>query len=192
MDLPERYVCLDFLIDTNRINARRGLKSMNILERWHDSDVISIEMAEVAQDEVAESGDSNRTEKAYTYTATQTLADSSEERMLLNQIKAILVPHGLKTKNELNDIEIVFNAYKYYCILITDDGGSRRQPGGILGNRDRLAALGIQVMHDYEAVELVKQKIIKRDLLARKIASAERKPLPDWVDVDLAVAGKLE
>lgn len=192
MNFPERYVYLDFLIDTNRINARKGLKYMNILERWRESDVISIEMAEVAQDEAVESGDSNRNEKAYTYIATQTLANSSEERRLLNQIKAILFPQGIKTRNERNDIEIVFNAHKYNCILITDDGGSRRQAGGILGNRDRLAALGIQVMRDYEAVELAKQKIIKRDLLARRIASVEGKPLPDWVGMDLAVANRLE
>lgn len=82
---------------------------MNILERWHESGVISIEMAEVAQDEAVQSGDPNRTEKAYTYIATQTLADSSEERNLLNPIKVILFPQGIKTQNERNDIEIVFN-----------------------------------------------------------------------------------
>jgi hypothetical protein len=108
MDFPERYVYLDFLIDTNRINARKGLKYMNILERWYESDVISIEMPEVAQDEAVEGRDPNRTEKAYTYIATQTLAGSSEERSLLNQIKAILFPQGVKAKNERNDIEIVF------------------------------------------------------------------------------------
>ncbi len=191
MNFPERYVYLDFLIDTNRINARKGLKYMNVLECWHEFDVISIEMAAVAQDEAAESGDSNRTEKAYTYIATQTLADSSEERRLLNQISAILFPQGTTVRKELNDIEIIFNAHKYLCILITDDGASKRQGGGILGNRDRLATLGIQVMRDYEAVELVKQKIIKRDRLARRIASAEGKPLPDWVSIDLTVADRL-
>ena len=38
-----------------------------------------------------------------------------------------------------NDIEIVFNAAKYEGILVTADGGSRRQLGGILGNRAALS-----------------------------------------------------
>jgi hypothetical protein len=43
-------------------------------------------------------------------------------------------------------------------------------------------------MRDHEAVALVKQKIIKRDLLARKIASVEGKPLPHWVGTDISFA----
>ncbi len=80
---------------------------------------------------------------------------------------------------------MVFNAYKYERILITDDGGSRRQSGGILGNRERLRSLGIQVMRDNEAVELVKHRIIERDEFARRIASKTGEPLPDWVGKDL-------
>ena len=69
MNMPERYVYLDFHIDTNRINAKSGLTYMNILERWFEDDVIYLEMSEAAQNEAVKSGSSTRTEKAYTYIA---------------------------------------------------------------------------------------------------------------------------
>ena len=72
-------------------------------------------------------------------------------------------------------------------MLITDDGGSKQQPGGILGNRERLSSLGIQVMRDYEAVEFVKHKIIERDESARRIASRTGEPLPTWIGKDLDI-----
>jgi hypothetical protein len=187
MNKLERYVWLDFHIDANRINAKTNLKYMNILEHWHENDVIYLEMAEVAQEEAAQGRDPARFEKAYTYIATETLAGTPDEFRLLNQIRTILFPQGAKSQNARNDIEIVFNAHKYGRILITDDGDSRHQPGGILGNRKSLRPLGIQVMRDYEAVELVKQKIVKRDEIARVIASKNGTPLPDWVGKDLDI-----
>jgi len=147
MNMPERYVYLDFHIDTNRINAKSRLDFMNILEHWYENDVIFLEMAEVAQNEATKSQNSIRTE-----------ASTPDEARMLRKIKDILFPRGVKNINERNDVEILFNAWKYGAILITDDGGSKRQPGGILGNRDKLTALGIQVMRDHEAVEIVKQK----------------------------------
>jgi hypothetical protein len=160
MKMPERNVCLNFHIDTNRINAKANLRFMNILEHWHNSGVIYIEMAEVAQKEAARTFNNERSEKAYGYVATETLAETPEELQLFNQITAILFPTGIKTRNERNDVEIVFNAHKYYAILVTGDGGSVRQPGGILGNREKLRNLGIQVVRDYEAVEQVKQEMV--------------------------------
>lgn len=192
MNIPERYVYLDFQIDTNRINSKCRLTYMNILERWFEDDVIYLEMSEVAQNEAANSGCSIRTEKAYTYIASETLAGTSDELHILKQIKGILFPDGIKSINEKNDVEIVFNAWKYKRFLITDDGGSKRQPGGILGNRDELAALGIQVLCDREAIQLVKQKIIQRDQRAIKIAANKNEPLPEWVGKDLNIIKTVE
>ena len=187
MNVPERYVDLDFHIDTNRINAKSCLTYMNILERWFEDDVIYLEMSEIAQSEAVKSGHSIRSEKAYTYIATETLAGTPNEFHILRQIKEILFPNGIKSINEKNDVEIVFNAWKYDQILITDDGGSKRQPSGILGNRDKLAVLGIKVMRDHEAVGLVKQKIIERDQRANKIAAYKNESLPEWVERDLDI-----
>ena len=46
-----------------------------------------------------------------------------------------MFPNGAKDDNELNDVRIVCEAKKYEAILVTGDGGSKAQPGGILGNR---------------------------------------------------------
>ena len=192
MNMPERYVYLDFHIDTNRINAKSRLAYMNILERWFEDDLIYLEMSEVAQNEAVKSGSSIRTEKAYTYIASETLAGTFDECHILKQIKEILFPNGLKSINEKNDVEIVFNAWKYRQILITDDGSSKSQPGGILGNRDKLAALGIQVLRDHEAVKLVKQKVIQRDQRTNKIAAYKNEPLPEWVGKDLDILKTIE
>ena len=96
MDMPERYVCLDFHIDTNRINAKSRLTYMNILERWFEDDVIYLEMAEVAQNEAVQSASSVRTKKAYTYIAKETLAGTLDESRILKQIQGILFPNGIK------------------------------------------------------------------------------------------------
>ena len=84
-------------------------------------------------------------------------------------------------------VPYLFNAHKYERILITDDGGSKRQPGGIIGNREKLSSLGIKILRDHEAVELVRQKIIERDNRARRIASLTGKPLPEWIGSDLKI-----
>jgi hypothetical protein len=159
---------------------------MNVLEYWHENDVIYMEMSEVAQKEAAHGGNPDRFDKAYTYAATETLASPSE-KLMINQISTVIFPQGIKSQQEANDVEMVFNAHKYERILITNDGESKRQAGGILGNRERLRSLGIQVVRDYEAVELVKHKIIERDEFARRIASKTGEPLPDWIGKDLDI-----
>jgi hypothetical protein len=145
-----------------------------------------MEMSEVAQKEAVHGGNPERSDKAYTYAATETLASPSE-KLMINQISTVIFPQGIKSPKEANDVEMVFNAHKYERILITNDGESKRQSGGILGNRERLRSLGIQVVRDCEAVELVKHKIIVRDEFARRIASKTREPLPDWVGKDLDI-----
>ncbi len=186
MNTLERYVWLEFHVDANRINARKNLKYMNVLECWHENDIIYIEMSEVAQNEAVRGGNPYRFEKAYAYTATETLAGPSE-KLMMSQISAVIFPLGIKSQKQRNDVEMVFNAHKYERMLITYDGDSKRQPGGILGSREKLRSLGIQVMRDSEAVELVKSKIIERDEFAQKISLRTGEPLPDWVGKDLDI-----
>lgn len=179
-----RHVFLDFHIDTNRINSRSKLYYMNLLEQWHEREVIYIAMAEVAQKE-AVNGGKFRAAKAYTYAATETLARTPFEVKHLRMIRDLLFPQGIESRSESNDVEVVFNAHKYFTILITNDGDSMRQPNGILGKTKELRELGIIVLRDYQAVELVKQKIIARDQLAKELASTTGEALPDWVGKDL-------
>lgn len=183
-DYDRRRIYRFFQIDANRINSIGRLEHMNMLEKWHKDKVISIKMAQPAQDEAAH-GSRDRARKAYGYIFTMTESDTSEEAKILKGIEAILFPQGATTENEKNDIEIVFNARKYVCILVTNDGGSRRQPGGILGNRNKLLLeLGIQVLTDEEAVVLIRQLIRERDSREREKSYITGQPLPEWVGRD--------
>jgi hypothetical protein len=180
----DRHVYLAFQIDANRINARQQLPNMNRLERWRAEGVILLDMAEPAQAEAAAGGRSERARKAYGHIYSMTRATTEEERALLRRIEGILFPRGAATPAEQNDVEIVFNAIKYHRILVTDDGGSRRQPGGILGNREQLRELGAQVMTDAEAVALVEQRVRDRDRRLRERCQRMGAPLPEWVGQD--------
>ena len=185
MKMPSRYVYLDFCIDTNRINAKNKLPSMNQLDIWGKKGIIEIKnMCDVAQEE-ARKGSSARFQKASECTYPITL-DSHRHSNEFIKIKNILFPEKTSFKqNEENDVIIVFHAKDTHCILITNDGGSKRQPGGILGNKDRLLnEIGVKVIRDTEAVVLVEKKIVERDKKARRIAEKTGEALPKWVGKD--------
>jgi hypothetical protein len=184
MDMIARFIYKSFQIDTNRINARGGLEHMNQLERWRDEDVIHLDMSEVAHGEARSGNDARRSEKALGYIYSITHADTSAEQAQMRAIESILFPNGPANQNERNDVEIVFNALKYSRILVTNDGASKTQPGGIIGKRNELAALGLRIMRDFEAVEYIKSEIRRRDELARRIADHTGQPLPEWVGKD--------
>lgn len=182
--MPRRLLYESFQIDTNRINSRQRLPYMNKLERWEDDGVIHIDMSLVAHREALAGADRQRGRKAHSRIYTLTYADTPPEQERLRRIERILFPSGARTANERNDIEIVFNAGKYGRILVTADGASRQQPGGILGNRTALERLGIRVMADSEAVAHVEGLIEGRDRFAREVARFTREPLPGWVGKD--------
>ena len=184
MDQTERFLSRMFQIDTNRINSRGHLENMNTLEKWRKDGVILMEMSEVAQKECVVDRNPKRVEKTLGYIFSETLAETTEEQELLTRIERILFPEGAKTQNERNDVEIVFNAKKYGSILVTADGGSKSQPGGILGHKEELAGLGIQVMSDEEAVQHVRGFIAARDRQATWKHERFGMPLPDWVGKD--------
>ena len=178
-----RRVYLGFMIDANRINARQADPDMNQIEKWREDEVIEVLMAEVAYDEASAGGNARRSQKVSEHIYSITLPDA-EDKAEMGRIEAILFPGGAASQSEKNDVEIVFNAKKYMRRLITADGGSKRQPGGILGNRDALAAIGVTVMTGAEAVELVRQRIADRDDRARQESAMDGVPLPPWVGQD--------
>jgi len=183
-EMPDRSLPLEFYIDTNRINARRGLPHMNQLEKWHRNRVISIQMAEEAHNEAIRGNNPERERKARSYIYSIVPPDmQTQYRHIPKEIEDILFPSGARTPSQVNDVRIVFNAAYYMSILVTNDGDSSTQPNGILGNRDKLAKF-VQVMRDSEAVELVKERIRQRDKRARKVASMTGQPLPEWVGND--------
>ncbi|HYN81819.1 MAG TPA: hypothetical protein VES88_09990 [Gemmatimonadaceae bacterium] len=172
------------MIDANRVNARQADPHMNRLEKWREDEVIELMMAESAYNEARSGGDPRRARKVGFQIFSMTLATTDAEQEELRQIERILFRKGATTQNQRNDVDIVFNAKKYMRILVTADGGSNRQPGGILGNRATLAAIGVRVMTAAEAVALVEQKITERDDFARRLAAEVGVSLPQWVGQD--------
>ena len=180
-----RELGLHFAIDTNRINARQGLPSMNRLERWKEDGVISILMPESAYAEALRGADAKRLLKTRLMIFSINTLESPDELELRGKVEKIICPSGRPDASTANDIDIIVNAHKYGCILITADGGSRSQPGGILGRHKELLALGIRVVSDAEAVALVEQCIRSRDEAAIKSASVQQEEPPAWVGEDL-------
>lgn len=184
--MPERYIHPPgFQIDTNRINARQMLPNMNQLEKWAEEGVISLDISQTAMQEVSSGKDLQRNQKTGGMIYSITHASRPNERRDMALIAGILFPCQQLKTNAKKDVEIVFNAKKYGYILVTNDGGSKKQPGGILGNRVELKKqLGVDILTDEEAVKLVRQKIASRDILARRVSEQTGQKLPDWVGKD--------
>lgn len=162
-DFLDRSVYISVQIDTNLINSRQKNAAVNRLEEWHRNEIIELSMSEVAQVEALEGAGRERRTKAFGYLFSETLADTPQERARFRDIEYAIFPNGAKSRSEQNDVEIVFNADKYQAILVTADGGSKRQPRGILGSRRELAQLGIRVMSADEAVMHIAREIAARD-----------------------------
>ncbi len=175
-----KNIGLRFMLDTNRINAREDLPYMNQLAQWASDGLILISLSKAAMKEAEHGGNLRRKKKTrtYVYEALDETIDNPDEaddiafdedldatrdtQGLKAKIEKILCPDGEINDNIRNDIRIVYSALNHKCILITNDGASKRQPNGILGNKDKLAAIGLIVMRDEDAVALVERMINER------------------------------
>lgn len=180
--MEPRLLRLLLHIDTNLINARQKLDAVNQLERWCADGIVLINMSGTAHDEAKADGDPRRVRKAdqqiFTMTAPGDCADP-EYRI----IESALFPDGVMNDNQRNDVRIVFEAAKYCAVLVTGDGGSKTQPGGILGNRDKLTDL-VRIVSPEEAVVLVREMLRKRDEFNARVAREFGQELPAWTGVD--------
>ena len=172
-----------FHIDTNLINARQKLPEVNRLEKWCADEVILINMSGTAHAEAQADGNDLRVRKAaqhnYTMDAVKLEMEPSE---LFDKICAVL---EARTENQKNDARIICTAIKYHATLVTSDGGSKTQPGGILGNRDKIRAFAdLQIMSPAEAVAFVERKLAERDTFNEQIARETGEPLPAWTRTD--------
>ncbi len=107
------------------------------------------------------------------------LANDPHSLELRSKIEKILFPLRCKNDNERNDVRVFFGAAYYYCILITNDGDSKTQPGGILGRSKELKEIGVVVMRASEAVQKVRDNIARRDAQVFQ-ASKVGAPIPQW------------
>jgi hypothetical protein len=177
-----RLLPLMFHIDTNLINARQKLEAVNQLERWFNDGVILINMSGTAHMEARAGGNLARTRKAncQIFTVTPAADPSSAE---YRRIENALFPEGARTENERNDVRIVCDAAHYAATLVTGDGSSKSQPGGILGNRHKVANL-VRILSPDECVAFVKGKIRDRDDFNARVAREFGGELPEWTGQD--------
>jgi len=169
-------------IDTNLINARQKLPAVNQLERWFEDGVILINMSGTAHAEAQADGNVQRARKAnqQIFTATDPVA---EDDPAYRRVEAALFPTGAQDENQKNDVRIIAEAAKYVAILVTGDGASRSQPGGILGNRHKFRNVPTILSPD-EAVDFVRSKIRERDDFNARVAREFGGDLPPWTGQD--------
>lgn len=183
MKMQSRMLYTVFHIDTNVINGRGKLESMNQIEKWAADEVILVHMSGVSFKEALDGNDDARTRKALAQIFTITDVEISENDPLYQKIESVLFPDGAQTRNKKNDVKVVYEAAKYGAKLITNDGGSKRQPGGILGNRAKLRD-HLDVLSDKEAVDFIRAKINERDDINRQVAAMTGEELPEWTGKD--------
>lgn len=184
IQMPSRYVYKRYHIDTNRINARQKIEALNKLEAWANDGVIDIEMSEVAMDEAASGNSQARREKAFGHIFSYTESNGQNDSARMREIERAIFPAGCADQNQRNDVEIVFNSEKYLMPLITDDGASRSQPGGILGAKAQLRKLGITVLRAEDAIAEIEGAIRSRDDIALRVHQEFGQKLPDWYGKD--------
>jgi len=175
MEMPKRYIYKRYHIDANRINARQNLEAMNKLEKWAEDGVIDIEISQVAMNEASAGGSPQRAHEAMGHIFSYTASTTSQETDRRSDIESLVFPDGCKDQNQKNDVEIVFNAEKYGLTLITADGASKNQPGGILGAQLQLQRIGIKVLRDIEAIAEIELAILDRDQMARRQTNQKRR-----------------
>lgn len=171
-------------LDTNLVNARQRLAAVNQLEKWYADGVVLINMAGTARKEALAGGDARRTQKANQQIFTVTPPVSFDSTRF-KAIESVLFPSGAKHENQLNDVRIVADAIHYAAILVTNDGSSKSQPGGILGNRHTLTQrFGGRILSADDTVDFVRSKIRERDDFNRLAVRKFGGTLPDWTDTN--------
>lgn len=169
-------------IDTNLINSRQKLHAVNQLEKWVVDGVVLLNISSTASCEAKADGNPQRVKKAHQNIFTDTPAADIQDSLYL-KVEAALFPNGAQNNNHKNDIRIVSEASRYEAILVTADGSSKSQPGGILGNRYKLEDV-VKILSPEEAVDFIKQKIKERDDLNAQYVEEFGGTLPPWTGQD--------
>lgn len=170
-------------IDTNLINARGNLATMNQIEKWACDGVILVNMSNASFNEAQQGSNVRRIKKALSHIFTLVDENCNESDPKFQQIAIALFPTGIKAEKERNDVRIVWEAAKWHAILVTNDGGSKNQSGGILGNAYKIKNI-VNIMRDTEAVEFIKSKIKERDGRNIEISNLTAQALPEWTGKD--------
>jgi hypothetical protein len=138
-----------YLLDANACNARQKIEELNELEEFSRRGLIVLQHTETTWNEAmsgAGPGALSRDRKVADFVFTGLAGVSELEERWRNQIARILFPSGTKDLSQEGDVRAVLTAKLAGGIFVTRDGGSKTQPGGILGHKAELAALGIVVL----------------------------------------------
>jgi len=158
---------------------------MNRLEKWCKDGVIYLFFTDVVQKEAEDGNSPLRSAKAWRRPGLGVFSAGSDDQELWNTIAATVFPNGIRDDNQRNDVQILFTTQKFGMILVTNDGDSKSQPGGILGHaKELLEKVHVRVLRDSEAVKLVEEQIAQRDALERRFAPLMGRPPAEWLGRD--------
>jgi len=177
----------EFHLDANLINARQKDDAVNQLERWRDDGVIGLVMAGVAHAEAQAGTGVNavaRKRKAASHIFTIHEVGAPKEDDTYAKVENILWGKAADD-NQANDVEVVCEAIRWHAILVTNDGDSKEQPKGILGNRVRLREQFAAVIYrPKEAVAFIRSKLAERDDFNAQVSKVTGTAMPDWTGRD--------
>src|SRR5205823_5811786 len=160
---------------------------MTALRKWADAGDIKLVYTEEIQAELERCRDPKiRTASRELSVLFAKSLDEIEEEDQRTRISRILFPDGLRSENDRVDVDTIRIAQLWGAIVITNDGASKTQPGGILGAANRLhPEIGVQVMRDFEAAELAARLVRERDRLEIFFAAKEGRNVASWVRSEL-------
>jgi len=181
--ITRRLEGLKFVIDTCLVNTKAKNSHMNAFEKWERDGIITAYSTKGLWEETRGTPFYKKATGRSSLHAKS--CDESENERLRQRIQEIVFPQGTKSPNDRVDVEAIRVSKVWGAIFVTNDGASRRQPGGILGARDRLhQEIGVQIMRAQEAAELIKRRIVGRDDLEAWAAARENRPLAEWYQKD--------
>ncbi len=128
---------------------------MNELEQLAAQGKCSLLMPYSAWKEAETGNNELRKSKTWEYFYIQPIKNESQ-KYWYDVIETIVFPNGARTENEKNDLWILVTAREMNYPIITNDGNSKKQPGGMLGNVQELKKIGVIVIRDSEAVAWIK------------------------------------
>ncbi|MDS4076308.1 MAG: hypothetical protein RKO68_10155 [Candidatus Accumulibacter sp.] len=141
-----------FLLDANACNARQQIAELNELERIGRSGLIDLEYTETTWDEARRNSE-RRQAKVDRRLFVGLNGDTELEAPWRESIARVVFPEGVLADDQRRDVEALLTAKLAGAFFVTRDGASKTQPGGILGHKVELAALGIEVLTFQEAVQ---------------------------------------
>lgn len=183
MEITVRFVFLTFLADSNCIVSDQTREHVGQLGKWRDAGVIVFDKSVPRPGEGAAAAPARRIRGKYPYSVDG--AETLEDWKLVERIGELLYPGGPRNANHEDHVESVFKAIKLQRILITGEVAPPSLPCRILGSTERLEReLGVQVVTDTQAAEMVRNAIRRRDDRARRTCRDYGVNLPPWIGQD--------